>query len=52
MDDHLREEWAEPLVAPTPALPCLVGLYDNENSPRYLPIMSNLTSTGLNDFPL
>lgn len=24
--NHLSEECAEPLVAPTPALPCLVGL--------------------------
>ena len=50
--NHLSEVWAEPFVAPTPALPCLVGLYVNENSPKYLPIISNLISTGLNTLPL
>jgi hypothetical protein len=24
--DHFKAVWADPLVAPTPALPCLVGL--------------------------
>lgn len=26
----------DPLVAPTPGFPCLVGLYVNANSPKYL----------------
>jgi len=48
----LREVCADPLVAPTPALPCLVGLYVIENYPKYLPIISNLIYTLLKLFPL